>query len=857
MTTTSGDFLVRQGNTWYLTHLPGIEPTTLDDAGVRKLLGQRPATGPEDADGMATATVTPAWCWSARVLDERLIVEGLHGDEVQLDATDVAVLGDVNGPTEASALSERHGAAANGALKRLLKAGAITRLDPAPQHQEVRHVDSGTRRWWRRRPRRAVSVGPTRVRNTSALHPADPPSTGRVPVYAPWFREFGPPLSLGMLTAAARHHDGGKLVAHYEIRRPEPIDSFDADQAERRGPGVLLLSCYVWSLDANLDLARRARARNPELFVVLGGPSVPKYPADTDLFLQRHHDAVDVLVRGEGEHVLCEILELLRPKCMGGPLRFDPGTLRQIPGVAFLEERGQVISGPDPVRIADLDSLPSPYLSGEFDHITPNEWRFLLAIETNRGCPYGCTFCDWGSSTQSRIRKFDLDRVRAEIAWAGENDAPSIMLTDANFGILSRDVEIAAAVAETRRRTGNPEHLALTPAKNTIRHLVEITSTLVDSGVVPTICISLQTTDAHVLKLIDRENISIDAYLELAADFRRHGLPLVGDFLLGLPGQTVGSFSSDLQFSFDHEILPRTWHTALLPNAPMNAPDYRERHGIRCDDKGLVVETSSFDPVDRLRMMGLRRAYVIFDCFGVARHFARWLQWDHGIMALSLFERAMDVTERQPSRFPHLTWLMGYFDLFPCPPAGWGPLYEELAALVQEEFGVEIDGAARTVIAVQHHLMPRPGRVFPSSIELEFDYIEYQRSALAGLYTDGRARGPARTLSSFGPGVLTISGDPLDLCGIGPRLEGNPRDEAMEGDFHNPPEIGYELDSPLARNTHKVAAAFPEASRRAAIELYRRDIDEFQVERRSRAKGADNIATRIVGLRPRSDRRDA
>ena len=32
-------------------------------------------------------------------------------------------------------------------------------------------------------------------------------------------------------------------------------------------------------------------------------------------------------------------------------------------------------------------------------------------LESNRGCPYGCTFCDWGSATLSKVRNFDLDRV--------------------------------------------------------------------------------------------------------------------------------------------------------------------------------------------------------------------------------------------------------------------------------------------------------------------------------------------------------------------------------------------------------------------------------------------------------------
>ncbi len=73
-------------------------------------------------------------------------------------------------------------------------------------------------------------------------------------------------------------------------------------------------------------------------------------------------------------------------------------------------------------RIADLDSLPSPVLTGLFDGFIPaGGERAGLILETNRGCPYGCTFCDWGSATLSRIRQFDLDRVFAELDWCAEH----------------------------------------------------------------------------------------------------------------------------------------------------------------------------------------------------------------------------------------------------------------------------------------------------------------------------------------------------------------------------------------------------------------------------------------------------
>ena len=80
----------------------------------------------------------------------------------------------------------------------------------------------------------------------------------------------------------------------------------------------------------------------------------------------------------------------------------------------------------------------------------------MAILETNRGCPYGCTFCDWGSATQSRIRKFDLDRVFAELEWCATHKVHQVFLADANFGIFERDVEIAEKVAELKLEHGYP-----------------------------------------------------------------------------------------------------------------------------------------------------------------------------------------------------------------------------------------------------------------------------------------------------------------------------------------------------------------------------------------------------------------
>jgi hypothetical protein len=543
-------------------------------------------------------------------------------------------------------------------------------------------------------------------------------------------------------------------------------------------------------------VARAAKAICPDLFVIHGGPSTPKYPGDAQRFLDEHGEVADVLVRGEGEVTLCRLLDALD----GAVLTVDPVALASIPGLTFRHPgTGDLVQTAEPERVADLDALPSPYLTGEFDHIDPAAWVFAVSIETNRGCPYGCTFCDWGSAILSRIRKFDPDRVLAEFRWAAERHVGGVQICDANFGILARDVALAQGFAEIRGDTGSPMGMGFTPPKNTTKHVTRIFDEIMGAGFLISTAISLQSTDEATLAAVDRANISTDTYLALAADLRRRGHPLMGDLLLGLPVQTYESYKADLQFFVDHQIMARTWIVKVLPNSPMNAPEYRARHGIQTDpERSLVTSTGSLGETDLARAGALRRAEIIGQRMGVLRHVGRFLQWDHGIPFLDLLEHLLDVTAREPLRFPLVTWLFGYFDLHPTAPVGWAAFYAEVGRLLVEDYGLDADATdLATVLRVQTALMPAPGRTFPDTIELAHDFVGYAREATASLFTSGRASGPAQPLTAHPPARLTVTADPLELCTVGLRFDGDSRDPVFEGDFAIGQRAANELESPL------------------------------------------------------------
>ena len=624
---------------------------------------------------------------------------------------------------------------------------------------------------------------------------------GAVPVYSVFPVETGPPLSLGMLLANARAWNDGALNRTLELRRMEDPASFFADLATREGPAVLLLSNYVWSLDHNLEVARRAKAINPATVVVHGGPSTPKYEGQCEEWFAEYAGIVDVAVRNEGEVTITEALAAL----VDGDGGVDLGRLEGVAGLTFRHPAdGRIVRTEERERVTSLDDLPSPYLTGEFDHIDPSAWT-EVTIETTRGCPYGCTFCDWGSSTLSRIRKFDIERVAAEMHWAGEREFDAWAMGDANFGIMSRDVDVTRRVVEVKQRWGYPKFFGFNVAKNTTKHLTVIVDELVKAGIGPMFTLALQTRDEETLEAVRRTNISTEHYTSLASSLRRRGLPLRADIMLGLPGQTVDSLSGDLQFLMDHDVPARMWITQLLPNAPINDPAYREEWDV-VDDHGVVIATRSFTAEDRAEMLRIRHAYTVFEQFGLLRHVTRHVQWDHGVDIMTVLRRIVTVSDHDPDRYPLLNWTMRYFDYFNAPPVGWRSFYEEVRRFLVAEFGLPVTEALDTVLEVQELLMPEMGRTFPASIALRHDYVRYYQDRTRPLWMSEPAATSGPALTEYGPARFTVYADPLSRCSTGTiNVITDPRNESMTDDFWM---YGHwEMDSPLVVNQPQVAGS--------------------------------------------------
>ena len=94
----------------------------------------------------------------------------------------------------------------------------------------------------------------------------------------------------------------------------------------------------------------------------------------------------------------------------------------------------------------------------------PNE-KWIGLWETNRGCPFKCAFCDWGSATGDKVASFEEERLHKEIDWFSNNKIEFVFCCDANFGIKKRDIDIANYISKKKEETGYPHALSVQNTK--------------------------------------------------------------------------------------------------------------------------------------------------------------------------------------------------------------------------------------------------------------------------------------------------------------------------------------------------------------------------------------------------------
>ncbi|MCX5714499.1 MAG: radical SAM protein, partial [Candidatus Omnitrophica bacterium] len=167
---------------------------------------------------------------------------------------------------------------------------------------------------------------------------------------------------------------------------------------------IVGFTVHFTSLLVSLAIARKIKAKAPDKIVVFGGPDCYRDMKGTAIINQ---EAVDIVVTGEGELTLLELVEIVEKS---GKVDFCKGT--------FLKKDGQVIDCGDRPVINDLDSTPFADYSDFSDDIALGHYREpeRLEILDSRGCVTCCHFCSEWQFWKS-FRSMSGERIFEEITF--------------------------------------------------------------------------------------------------------------------------------------------------------------------------------------------------------------------------------------------------------------------------------------------------------------------------------------------------------------------------------------------------------------------------------------------------------
>lgn len=339
-----------------------------------------------------------------------------------------------------------------------------------------------------------------------------------------------------------------------DLKSDDPDAFMAAIEAFR--PTIVAASTYIWSVGAFLEVARRVKAWDASVRFVMGGPAARESLLSLAPYrpLLKHVDAIST---GEGEEV---VRSLARAQ-----------SLDTIPGLLLPHPLG--LRATAPAERPVLDAYPSPYHLG----LAPAQHTGF--IETFRGCPISCAFCQWGDQKSDRVH--GAEYLAGHLRGLVEANATNVFFTDAAFNLSARafrNLMEAERTVNALSRFSVHGHFYPTHVKEEhLEFLERVGHAQVSIGV--------QTFDPEVLQKLGRP-FDLDRFERVLRELRGR-IRFDVELIFGLPGDNPAAFRRTVEKTIEIADSVRIFYPLVLPDALL---ERASEFGIRFDPTTFEVE---------------------------------------------------------------------------------------------------------------------------------------------------------------------------------------------------------------------------------------------------------------------------
>lgn len=361
------------------------------------------------------------------------------------------------------------------------------------------------------------------------------------------------------------------------------IDDIVADTAQHQAD-VYAFSSYMWSWNVIKIVSRRIKELQPQAKLVLGGPHQNTTHTSPLLWFRKYpwFDATCTPTE-YGEWFLADTLDAI----IDNNLDWQHIRNSYHPGGRGPQPNKRDFVFPSGVYSSNLDEALK---YTEYSRISGRPVTVLY--ETNRGCPYGCVYCEWGGGINTKVVPNSMENIADDLSYFPVMDVKSVYITDANFGILPRDAEIARMFATLKDNLNDVYIGGL--AKVQVDKRRAVLTPLIESKLVRNYQMSIQTVNPVALKNIDRTDISLEDNIAMARYYiDNYDIGVNVELILGLPGSTLEDFYEECNIV--HRVFNKYSGVTrapffVMPDTPAAHPDYIAKHQLKLVPLGMEGE---------------------------------------------------------------------------------------------------------------------------------------------------------------------------------------------------------------------------------------------------------------------------
>ena len=367
----------------------------------------------------------------------------------------------------------------------------------------------------------------------------------------------------------------------YKIEWLEPpykFNKYDTEEdvyKEICDADIFLFSSYVWNYQINKKIASYVKKQKPQSITMLGGPQVDVNSEDL-IKDNPMYDYINVPT-SPGELFLLDFLDKY----------FEQDDLPD-PSLIPYEARSSVKL---PWEFIDINPYGESfdYFNKVFQYAKDNNLTYYTSFETSRGCPFKCTYCEWGGGTGTKIKKKSTTTVKDELNSLHKMGVDYAYYTDANFGAFKdRDLEILKYANSLGISLTNISMLKTTSLEKNIElwdsvyEIQDANSPNIKHSIVPSI--SIQSINPEALRIAKRKSLSLEDHIKFAQHLKTKNRKPYIELIRGMPGSTLDDFyeETNIIFTIDPygESEQNRFDYMMLPDTEVAQEAKENKYGI-------------------------------------------------------------------------------------------------------------------------------------------------------------------------------------------------------------------------------------------------------------------------------------